>query len=90
MICERLLKEQELRLRYEYETVLNKRLEGNAHCFSSIKDDDIACRTTRAVRAVRPRADPATRGRDNRFVLYVCQSLVPFCLMDDSLLSDLS
>jgi len=27
MICERLLKEQELRLRYEYETVLNKRLE---------------------------------------------------------------
>jgi len=27
LICERLLKEQELRLRYEYETVLNKRLE---------------------------------------------------------------
>lgn len=27
MICERLLKQQEVRLRYEYETVLNKRLE---------------------------------------------------------------
>lgn len=28
MICERLLKQQEVRLRYEYETVLNQRLEG--------------------------------------------------------------
>ncbi len=28
MICERLLKEQEMRMRYEYETVLNRRLEG--------------------------------------------------------------
>jgi len=27
MICERLLKEQEMRMRYEYETVLNRRLE---------------------------------------------------------------
>uniref|UniRef100_A0A0R3RKD8 Akirin n=1 Tax=Elaeophora elaphi TaxID=1147741 RepID=A0A0R3RKD8_9BILA len=27
MICERLLKQQEVRLRYEYETVLNQRLE---------------------------------------------------------------
>ncbi|VDM99065.1 unnamed protein product [Thelazia callipaeda] len=27
MICERLLKQQEIRLRYEYETVLNQRLE---------------------------------------------------------------
>jgi hypothetical protein len=27
LICERLLKEQEVRLRYEYETVLNKKLE---------------------------------------------------------------
>jgi hypothetical protein len=28
LICQRLLKEQEMRLRYEYETVLNKKLEG--------------------------------------------------------------
>lgn len=28
LICERLLKEQEVRLRYEYETLLNKKLEG--------------------------------------------------------------
>ena len=28
MICERLLKEQEDRLRYEYETALNQRLNG--------------------------------------------------------------
>lgn len=28
LICERLLKEQEMRLRYEYETILNKKLEG--------------------------------------------------------------
>jgi hypothetical protein len=28
LICERLLKEQETRLRYEYETVLNRKLEG--------------------------------------------------------------
>ncbi|OZC05725.1 hypothetical protein X798_07301 [Onchocerca flexuosa] len=27
MICERLLKQQEVRLRYEYETILNQRLE---------------------------------------------------------------
>lgn len=27
LICERLLKEQEMRLRYEYETILNKKLE---------------------------------------------------------------
>lgn len=34
MICERLLKQQEVRLRYEYETVLNQRLEGK--CFSML------------------------------------------------------
>jgi hypothetical protein len=31
LICERLLKEQEMRLRYEYETILNKKLEGFLH-----------------------------------------------------------
>lgn len=29
MICERLLKEQEIRLRYEYECALSKKLEGS-------------------------------------------------------------
>jgi len=28
LICERLLREQEVRLRYEYETILNKKLDG--------------------------------------------------------------
>lgn len=34
MICERLLKQQEVRLRYEYETVLNQRLDGKKLFFS--------------------------------------------------------
>jgi hypothetical protein len=39
MICERLLKEQEHRLRYEYETLLIKKLEGifdNKHLYEII------------------------------------------------------
>lgn len=36
LICERLLKEQEIRLRYEYETALNKKLEGNCSFYNML------------------------------------------------------
>jgi hypothetical protein len=38
LICERLLNEQALQLRYEYETALNKKLEGGTHTMSDKRD----------------------------------------------------
>lgn len=41
LICERLLKEQEMRLRYEYETVLNQRLEEQHEQYVRFTQDQI-------------------------------------------------
>uniref|UniRef100_A0A914WMX0 Akirin n=2 Tax=Plectus sambesii TaxID=2011161 RepID=A0A914WMX0_9BILA len=41
LICERLLKEQEMRLRYEYETVLNQRLEEQHDQYVRFTQDQI-------------------------------------------------
>uniref|UniRef100_A0A915E594 Akirin n=1 Tax=Ditylenchus dipsaci TaxID=166011 RepID=A0A915E594_9BILA len=46
MICERLLKEQEIRLRYEYETALNKKLEEQHESYVQFAKEQIDCRTT--------------------------------------------
>uniref|UniRef100_A0A0K0D999 Akirin n=1 Tax=Angiostrongylus cantonensis TaxID=6313 RepID=A0A0K0D999_ANGCA len=40
MICERLLKEQEMRLRYEYEIALNQKLDGTLYFFFVLASDE--------------------------------------------------
>lgn len=51
LICERLLKEQETRLRYEYETVLNRKLEGE-HLLAVGLVNFVVFREARGVRSV--------------------------------------
>jgi len=46
LICERLLKEQEIRLRYEYETALNKKLEEQHESYVQFAKEQIDCRSS--------------------------------------------